>query len=66
MLRLIGRSARFVVPLPFVILAAMTFWNGIETGRLLIYVASLVNAILAGWLYAVQLKAQRKRDMENF
>lgn len=65
MLRFIGRSARFIVPLPFAILAAMTFLNGLETGRLIIYLASLVNVLLAGWLYVVQLKAQRKRDMRE-
>ena len=65
MLRFIGRGARFIVPMPFAILAAMTFLNALETERLVIYVASLVNALLAGWLYVVQLKAQRKRDMQE-
>ena len=65
MMRFIARNTRFIVPAPFVVLAAMTFWSAHETGRFAIYLASLALSFLAVLFYFGQLKSDRKRDEKN-
>jgi hypothetical protein len=55
------RNARFIVPLPWLILAAMKLWQAVHVGGVVNYAGGLGFAVLAGLIYLNQRMLYLKR-----
>lgn len=63
-MKILKRNARFIVPLPWLMLSALKLWSAAHTGLVVDYVASFAFALLAGLFYFGQLLVHRKRQAE--
>lgn len=55
------RNARFIVPLPWLMLAAMKLWEAVHVGGVVNYVAAFAFAVLAACMYLSQRLQYMKR-----
>jgi hypothetical protein len=55
------RNSRFIVPLPWLMLAAMKLWEAVHVGGVVNYVAAFAFVGLAGFMYLSQRLLYMKR-----
>ena len=65
MLKFAEQNARFIAPIPWLLLSAMKFWNAVETGQFVLYFESFAFVLLALLFYFIQLKLHRQRQAKT-
>lgn len=59
------RNARFIVPLPWLLLTAMKLWQAVHVGHAIDYVGALAFALIAAMFYIGQRQLYIKRRQES-